>query len=93
MMRRISAACAADDDSFGLKAQSCAIGAAQHACGIGQSSWGPTGFAFSAGPAEADRLADIARSHPCGRGLDIRVCAGFNRAAEIAVDPAGASLD
>ncbi len=63
------------------------------ACGIGQSSWGPTGFAFSAGPAQADRLADIARSHPRGRGLDIRVCAGFNQAAEIAVNPAGANLE
>ena len=56
------------------------------ACGIGQSSWGPTGFAFAAAPEEADRLACIAQRHPRGRGLDIRVCAGFNRAAEIAVD-------
>jgi beta-ribofuranosylaminobenzene 5'-phosphate synthase len=60
------------------------------ACGIGQSSWGPTGFAFSAAPAEADRLASIARRHPRGRGLDIRVCAGFNRGAEIAVESADA---
>ena len=63
------------------------------ACGIGQSSWGPTGFAFSTAPAEADRLAHIARLHPRGRGLDIRVCAGFNRAAEIAVDRASASAE
>jgi len=61
------------------------------ASGIGQSSWGPTGFAFSASPAEADRLAGIARQHPRGRGLDIRVCAGFNQGAEIAVESAGAS--
>jgi beta-ribofuranosylaminobenzene 5'-phosphate synthase len=52
--------------------------------GIGQSSWGPTGFVFSAAPAEADRLAAIAQQHPRGRGLDIRVCAGFNHGAEIA---------
>jgi beta-ribofuranosylaminobenzene 5'-phosphate synthase len=63
------------------------------ACGIGQSSWGPTGFAFSAAPAEADRLAAIARRHPHGQGLDIRVCAGFNRAAEIAVHRASASAE
>jgi predicted sugar kinase len=63
------------------------------ACGIGQSSWGPTGFAFAAAPAEADRLAGIARQHPHGRGLDIRVCAGFNHAAEIAVESAGASAE
>ena len=56
------------------------------AYGIGQSSWGPTGFAFSATPAQADRLTSIARQHPQGRALDIRVCAGFNHAAEIAVN-------
>ncbi len=59
------------------------------AVGIGQSSWGPTGFAFAASADEADRLARIARAHPSGLGLDIRVCAGFNRAAEITVDSAG----
>jgi beta-ribofuranosylaminobenzene 5'-phosphate synthase len=63
------------------------------ACGIGQSSWGPTGFAFSAAPAEADRLASIARRHPHGQGLDIRVCAGFNHGAEIAVESAGARVE
>jgi beta-ribofuranosylaminobenzene 5'-phosphate synthase len=61
--------------------------------GIGQSSWGPTGFAFSAAPAEADRLAAIAQRHPRGRGLDIRVCAGFNHGAEIAVESADASAE
>jgi beta-RFAP synthase len=53
------------------------------AVGIGQSSWGPTGFAFAASEGEAGRLARLARAHPRGQGLDIRVCAGFNRAAEI----------
>jgi beta-RFAP synthase len=62
------------------------------ACGIGQSSWGPTGFAFAAAPAEADRLARIAQQHPRGRGLDIRVCAGFNHGAEIA-ESVGASAE
>jgi beta-ribofuranosylaminobenzene 5'-phosphate synthase len=60
------------------------------AFGIGQSSWGPTGFAFAASMEEADRLARIARGHPSGQGLDIRVCAGFNHAAEIAVGSVGA---
>jgi beta-ribofuranosylaminobenzene 5'-phosphate synthase len=63
------------------------------AYGIGQSSWGPTGFAFAAAPEEAGRLARIAREHPRGQGLDIRVCAGFNHAAEIAADPMGASAE
>jgi len=61
--------------------------------GIGQSSWGPTGFAFSAAPAEADRLAAIAQRHPRGQGLDIRVCAGFNHGAEIAVESVDASAE
>jgi beta-RFAP synthase len=59
------------------------------AAGIGQSSWGPTGFAFAASAGEADRLARIARLHPRGHGLDIRVCAGFNRAADISVESKG----
>ena len=54
------------------------------ATGIGQSSWGPTGFAFAPDEDDAGRLAALARSHPRGRGLDVRVCAGLNRAAEIA---------
>jgi beta-ribofuranosylaminobenzene 5'-phosphate synthase len=62
------------------------------AFGIGQSSWGPTGFAFAASEGEASRLAGIARTHPCGRNLDIRVCAGFNHAAEIAVNSVDARV-
>ena len=53
------------------------------AFGIGQSSWGPTGFAFASSPEEADRLAAMARNHPSGRGLDIRVCTGLNHGAQI----------
>jgi predicted sugar kinase len=56
---------------------------AQGAHGIGQSSWGPTGFAFTASPQEAERLAALARAHQHGRALDIRVCAALNRGAEI----------
>jgi beta-ribofuranosylaminobenzene 5'-phosphate synthase len=53
------------------------------AFGVGQSSWGPTGFAFAPTPDEAARFATIARQHPNSRGLDIRVCEGLNRGAEI----------
>jgi beta-RFAP synthase len=63
--------------------------AGEGAVGIGQSSWGPTGFAFAASEDDAGRLARMARAHPHGRDLDIRVCAGFNHAAEIAVNQAG----
>ena len=52
--------------------------------GIGQSSWGPTGFAFAPAAEEAERLAGLARFDPAGRGLDIRVCPGLNHGAEIA---------
>lgn len=57
------------------------------ALGIGQSSWGPTGFAFAGSQAEATRLAMLLRQKPEGRGLDIRVCAALNRGAEIKVGP------
>ncbi len=52
--------------------------------GIGQSSWGPTGFAFAASPLEAERLAAMARRDEGSAGLDILLCAGLNHGAEIA---------
>ncbi|HML14584.1 MAG TPA: beta-ribofuranosylaminobenzene 5'-phosphate synthase family protein [Xanthobacteraceae bacterium] len=55
------------------------------ALGIGQSSWGPTGFAFAPSQSEATRLATRVRHAPEGRGLDIRVCAALNRGADIEV--------
>ena len=55
------------------------------AYGIGQSSWGPTGFAFAPSAAEADRLATSARRLPGSRDLDIRICTGLNAGADIAV--------
>jgi len=55
------------------------------AVGIGQSSWGPTGFAFARSDAEATRLATLLRQEPESRGLDIRVCAALNRGADINV--------
>jgi len=51
--------------------------------GVGQSSWGPTGFAFAPSPEEAERLAKLAREHPAAGGLDIRICSGLNRGAAI----------
>ena len=51
--------------------------------GIGQSSWGPTGFAFASSMEEAERLAKLASKHPAARGLNIQVCSGLNRGAEI----------
>jgi beta-ribofuranosylaminobenzene 5'-phosphate synthase len=54
--------------------------------GIGQSSWGPTGFAFVRSQEEAERLVGIARKDARCRGLDIRACKGLNRGADIALD-------
>jgi beta-ribofuranosylaminobenzene 5'-phosphate synthase len=51
--------------------------------GIGQSSWGPTGFAFASSGEEAERLAELGRRHPAAKGLDIQVCRGLNRGAEV----------
>jgi predicted sugar kinase len=62
----------------------------QGALGIGQSSWGPTGFAFVPSQAEAERLVTLARRHPAGRGLDIRACRALNRGADITI---GAGTD
>jgi beta-ribofuranosylaminobenzene 5'-phosphate synthase len=53
------------------------------ATGIGQSSWGPTAFAFAPSRAKGERLAEIARWHPNARALDIRICVGLNHGAEI----------
>jgi beta-RFAP synthase len=53
------------------------------ATGIGQSSWGPTGFAFMQG--EAAARASLARMQASGvsDGLDIRICRALNRGATI----------
>lgn len=53
------------------------------ALGIGQSSWGPTGFAFAPSAEAADRLLARARRDPGCRSLEIRACSGLNRGAEI----------
>src|SRR5689334_15757057 len=60
------------------------------ATGIGQSSWGPTAFAFAPTRADAERMAAIARAHPSARALDIRMCVGLNRGAELVARNVGA---
>jgi len=62
----------------------------QGALGIGQSSWGPTGFAFVHSRDDAERLIDFARKHPRCQGLDIRACKGLNHGAEIDADAVAA---
>ncbi len=46
--------------------------------GPGQSSWGPTGFAFAPTLASALRLCAALRADPVSQGLDIRICRGLN---------------
>lgn len=62
---------------------------ASGAYGIGQSSWGPTGFAFAPSAEEAERLAKLAKEHPAAGGLDIRICSGLNRGAAIVAQMQG----
>jgi beta-RFAP synthase len=56
--------------------------------GFGQSSWGPTGFAFAASPAEGEALMAEAERR-WGGSLRFRLVKGRNRGAEI--EPFGAS--
>jgi beta-ribofuranosylaminobenzene 5'-phosphate synthase len=49
--------------------------------GIGQSSWGPTGFAFAPGEKEARRLCDLTQEKAAAWGLDMAICKGVNHGA------------
>jgi beta-RFAP synthase len=55
------------------------------AVGIGQSSWGPTGYAFVPSSKSANDILDCARRHPGCRGVDIRICRGLNGGAAMTV--------
>jgi beta-RFAP synthase len=58
---------------------------------IGQSSWGPTGFALVDSAETAQALLGLARGRlPAGDGLDYLVCAGRNRGAELRTEAASA---
>ena len=61
------------------------------AFGIGQSSWGPTGFAFAASDTAAERMLQMRDADPRFQGLDIHICRGLNRGAQIGVCGAVAS--
>lgn len=61
----------------------------QGVSGIGQSSWGPTGFALIGSAARGNRLLDAARKRwPTGAGLDFELRAGRNIGATAAVNDA-----
>jgi beta-RFAP synthase len=54
---------------------------AEGAVGGGQTSWGPTGFAFAASEAEAERIAG--RVRPLAAGLSVEVFRALDRGARI----------
>ena len=62
----------------------------QGAKGIGQSSWGPTGFAFAVDAAEAQRLCDHLRAKANALGVDITICKGLNCGAVVKGQPSTA---
>jgi beta-RFAP synthase len=52
------------------------------AVGIGQSSWGPTGFAFAPSQAAASAMVEAVRAG-APEGIEIRVVSGRNRGASV----------
>ncbi len=63
------------------------------AFGIGQSSWGPTGYAFAPSAQAANALLESARRHPDCGGVDIRICKALNSGAQISVHATTAAAD
>jgi predicted sugar kinase len=55
------------------------------ATGIGQSSWGPTGFAFAADEREARRFAGALEAGGVMKHLDLLICRVLNRGASVDV--------
>lgn len=53
------------------------------ALGTGQSSWGPTGFAFAPSQEIAQRLYDSSNEAARAEGLEILICRGRNRGASV----------
>lgn len=58
------------------------------AAGVGQSSWGPTGFAFAASQHEAERLAAVLAGAPTLTSLSLDIVKADNRGAVIAAHQA-----
>ncbi len=56
---------------------------AEGAVGGGQTSWGPTGFAFAANEAEARRLSERAAGDAEAAGLSLEIVEGLARGARI----------
>lgn len=61
------------------------------AAGVGQSSWGPTGFAIAGSAAQAEALARDLRQEQAAHDLGVRIVRGRNRGAQRSVTPPQAS--
>ena len=60
------------------------IGAADHRAAIGQSSWGPTGFAILPSQAQAEAVVEAARAaNVLATGLTLTIVAGRNQGATV----------
>lgn len=57
------------------------------AVGLGQSSWGPTGFAFATSEDAAERLYQSVREAATAEGLEIAIARGRNTGASIETIP------
>ncbi|RUZ52581.1 GHMP kinase, partial [Mesorhizobium sp. M7A.F.Ca.US.003.02.2.1] len=53
------------------------------AVGIGQSSWGPTGFAFAPSQDAALKFVDAVRKTTVEGGLEVKIVKGRNSGAKI----------
>jgi beta-RFAP synthase len=60
---------------------------AHGAAGVGQSSWGPTGFAIAGSEAEARRLVRVVAVRAHASGLSLVIARGRNRGARIMARP------
>lgn len=58
---------------------------------VGQSSWGPTGFAVVESEAVAAKAVDTLEQQFAGAGLSFEIARGRNRGGEIALQPARAA--
>ncbi|HXY99966.1 MAG TPA: beta-ribofuranosylaminobenzene 5'-phosphate synthase family protein [Stellaceae bacterium] len=81
---------AAQHGRYSSPAVAAALGwaAAQGVAGIGQSSWGPTGFALVESEERARSLAEaLGRRFASDGTLSLHIVAGLNRGADISITP------
>jgi beta-ribofuranosylaminobenzene 5'-phosphate synthase len=74
---------------FSSPAVASALAALQRlgAAGVGQSSWGPTGFAFVEDQPRATRIIDHVRRDVRFQALEVCLCRGVNCGAQISATP------